>query len=139
MSTFITAAQREKLIELYIGYFNRAPEAAGLNYWAGELLSALQSGKTEQQAFNDIANRFYDAGVQFGVFSNAMTVEQFITTAYQNVLGRSSVDSDGMTYWTQKLTSGEVSRGQFIQQLITEAKAVAAADPQWAWVGTYLA
>ncbi|TCS98797.1 S-layer protein [Tepidimonas ignava] len=139
MSTFITSAQRTKLIELYIGYFNRAPEAAGLNYWAGELLTLLGQGKTEQQAFDSIANRFYDAGVQFGVFSNAMTVEQFITTAYQNVLGRSSVDSDGMTYWTQKLTSGEVSRGQFIQQLITEAKAVAAADPQWAWVGTYLA
>ncbi|TCS93353.1 hypothetical protein EDC36_1292, partial [Tepidimonas ignava] len=33
----ITPTQRLKLIELYIGYFNRAPEQAGLDYWAGEL------------------------------------------------------------------------------------------------------
>lgn len=141
MASFITAQQREALIELYIGYFNRAPEAAGLNYWAGELLAALDAGQTEQQALAGIANRFYDAGVQYGVYSNAMTVEQFITTVYQNVLGRNEVDSDGMTYWTQKLTSGEVSRGQFVREIIQEAKDYVAAVPDsdpYKWVGTYL-
>ncbi|TSE30779.1 S-layer protein [Tepidimonas thermarum] len=141
MASFITAQQREALIELYIGYFNRAPEAAGLNYWAGELLAALNAGQTEQQALAGIANRFYDAGVQFGVFSNAMTVEQFIRTVYQNVLGRDEVDAAGMTYWTQKLTSGEVSRGQFVRQVIQEAKdyvAAAPANDPYKWVGTYL-
>ncbi|TSE35327.1 S-layer protein [Tepidimonas fonticaldi] len=141
MASFITAQQREALIELYIGYFNRAPEAAGLNYWAGELLAALNAGQTEQQALAGIANRFYDAGVQYGVYSNAMTVEQFITTVYQNVLGRNEVDSAGMTYWTQKLTSGEVSRGQFVREIIQEAKDYVAAVPDsdpFKWVGTYL-
>ena len=27
---FVTQAQRDSLVELYVGYFNRAPEAAGL-------------------------------------------------------------------------------------------------------------
>ena len=33
----ITAEQRLKLIELHVGYFNRAPEKAGLDYWTGQL------------------------------------------------------------------------------------------------------
>lgn len=88
-----------------------------------------------------IADRFYDAGVQYGIFSNGMTVEEFIRTVYQNVLGRDEVDAAGMTYWTQKLTSGEVSRGQFVRQVIQEAKdyvAAAPANDPYKWVGTYL-
>ncbi|WP_459860804.1 DUF4214 domain-containing protein [Hydrogenophilus hirschii] len=70
-----------------------------------------------------------------------MTVQQFITTVYQNVLGRDEVDANGMAYWTQKLTSGEVSRGQFVRQIIKEAKEYIAAAPAsdpYKWVGTYL-
>ncbi len=134
---FITQAQRDALIELYIGYFNRAAEPAGLNYWAGELLDGLNAGQTEEEVLTDIANQFYDAGVQFGIYSEAQTVESFISTAYANALGRTSVDAAGMAYWTAKLESGEVSRGEFVQQLIHDAKEFAG-DPEWGWVAVYL-
>jgi methionine-rich copper-binding protein CopC len=138
---FITQAQRTKLIELYVGYFNRAPEQAGLNFWANDLLTRLGQGKTEAQAFKEIADEFYKAGEQFGIFSAADPVEVFITKIYQNVLGRNTVDQAGMDYWKGKLNSGEVSRGQFVNQLIKEAKdyvAAAPANDPFKWVGTYL-
>jgi S-layer protein len=138
---FITQAQRTKLIELYVGYFNRAPEQAGLSYWANDLLTRLGQGKTEAQAFKEIADEFYKAGEQFGIFSAADRVDVFITKIYQNVLGRNQVDQAGMDYWKGKLNSGEVSRGQFVNQLIQEAKAYVAAAPAndpYKWVGTYL-
>ena len=142
--TFITQAQRDSLIELYVGYFNRAPEATGLNYWANEFLTGLNSGKTEAATLTGIADQFYSAGIQYNIFSAAQPVEAFITAAYSNVLGRSTVDAAGMAYWKDLLTPDAVtgvvdlSRGQFVQRLIAEAKAVAAADPAYTWVGTYL-
>ncbi|TSE23829.1 hypothetical protein [Tepidimonas aquatica] len=47
-----TASQphRTALIELYIGYFGRAPEAQGLSYWEGELQAALARGDSAAQA-----------------------------------------------------------------------------------------
>ena len=138
---FISQAQREALIELYVGYFNRAPEAAGLNFWAEQLISDLNAGKTQAESLTGISNQFYTAGVEFGIFSSADSVEKFIGNAYKNVLGRDTVDADGLTFWTAKLNSGEVSRGEFVQTLISDAKAFVAANPtsDVAWVGTYLA
>lgn len=140
MATFITAEQRAQLIELYIGYFNRAPEKAGLDYWAGQLLDLINSGKTEDEAFQTIADQFYDAGVQFGLYGASDTTQEFITRIYKNALGRDTVDADGMNYWTQKLESGEVSRGQFVRVLLKEAREYVAKNPnsEYAWVTTYL-
>ncbi|TCS97519.1 hypothetical protein EDC36_109121, partial [Tepidimonas ignava] len=78
----MTLAQRLKLIELYIGYFNRAPEQAGLDYWAGELAALLGRGVTEAQAYQSIADRFYDAGLQFGLYKADDSVESFIQQVY---------------------------------------------------------
>ena len=144
MDNFITETQRESLIELYVGYFDRAPEEAGLNYWSQEFLSGLQSGKEEAVVLKEIADQFYSAGVQFGVYSSAMTIEEFIKTGYKNALGRdlnaeSAVDRDiAVNYWSEQLNSGAVSRGQFIMQLVSDAKAFEG-DATWGWVADYMA
>lgn len=136
-TNFVTTAQLDKLVALYVGYFNRAPEADGLNYWSQTLLDGLNAGKTEAAVFTEIANSFYDAGLQFGTFSAAQTVEDFIKLGYANALGRSEVDAAGMQYWRAKLVSGEVSRGEFIQELIEDAYAFKG-DATWGWVATYM-
>jgi S-layer protein len=134
---FISTVQREKLLELYIGYFNRAPEADGLDYWASRLLDGINSGKSEAATLTVIANEFYTAGEQFNIFSAAQPVGDFIKVAYANALGRTSVDDGGMAFWTEKLVSGEVSRGEFVQQLISAANAYKG-DATWGWVAKYL-
>jgi hypothetical protein len=141
MPQFISSEQRKQLIELYVGYFNRAPEAGGLSYWVQVLLGKLGSGVPEADAFKQIADSFYSAGVQFGIFNENDSIQNFITKIYKNVLGRDTVDPNGMTYWVGKLQSGEVSKGQFVRQLIAEARAyvdAAPANDPYKWVGQYL-
>jgi len=50
MNQSLTSDQVGRLVELYVGYFNRAPETAGLEYWSGTLLDLLNQGKSEYQA-----------------------------------------------------------------------------------------
>lgn len=137
MASFVTQAQRDSLVELYVGYFNRAPEAAGLNYWSKELLTGINAGKTEAATLTGIANQFYAAGVQYNIFGAGQTVESFISTAYKNALGRDTVDTAGLAYWKAKLVDGSVSRGEFVQKLISDAKAFKG-DATWGWVATYM-
>ncbi|TSE35328.1 Leukotoxin [Tepidimonas fonticaldi] len=138
----ITNEQRLKLIELYIGYFNRAPEQAGLDYWSAQLSNALASGVDERAALAGIANQFYQAGLQFGLFRASDSTETLIRTVYRNVLGRDEVDPAGLAYWQQRLDSGQISRGEFVLALIQGAKdyvAAAPANDPYRWVGDYLA
>jgi Ca2+-binding RTX toxin-like protein len=137
----ITAEQRLQLIELYVGYFNRAPEKAGLDYWVGQLQQRLAQGQSEAQALRAIADQFYQAGVQFNLFNPNAPLDDFIRAIYQNVLGRSEVDAQGLAYWRDKLSSGQTTRGQFVLDLIQGAKdyvANASANDPYKWVGAYL-
>jgi hypothetical protein len=137
----ITTQQRLQLIELYVGYFNRAPEKAGLDYWVGQLQQRLAQGQSEAQALRAIADQFYQAGVQFNLFNPNAPLDDFIRAIYQNVLGRSEVDAQGLAYWRDKLSSGQTTRGQFVLDLIQGAKdyvANASANDPYQWVGTYL-
>lgn len=137
MAQFLTDTQINSVYELYIGYFNRAPEAGGLNYWSNYYLAQANAGKTDAAIQKEIANKFYDAAVQYNIYTAGTPVADFVKTSYLNALGRTSVDDAGMTYWTAKLTSGEVSRGEFVQKLISDAKGFAS-DATYGWVSKYL-
>ncbi|TSE35329.1 Serralysin C [Tepidimonas fonticaldi] len=142
LNSALSPQQRLKLIELYIGYFNRAPEQAGLDYWSAQLDSALARGVGEQAALAGIANQFYQAGLQYGLFRASDSTETLIRTVYRNVLGRDEVDPAGLAYWQQRLDSGQISRGEFVLALIQGAKdyvAAAPANDPYRWVGDYLA
>lgn len=90
-----------------------------------------------------IADRFYDAGLQYEVYSPDMTTEDFIKLAYQNVLGRNldaepeAAKTEALTFWGPRLDNKEISQGQFILRLIDAAKAYAG-DADWGWVPKYL-
>ncbi|WP_185975004.1 DUF4214 domain-containing protein [Tepidimonas thermarum] len=139
----VTSPQhRLQLIELYIGYFNRAPEQAGLDYWVAQLDSALSRGVSQSAALANIANQFYQAGLQFGLFQASDSTETLIRTVYRNVLGRDEVDPAGLSYWSQRLDSGHTTRGEFVLAVIQGAKDYVAAAPAsdpYHWVGDYLA
>lgn len=137
MAQFLTDTQINSVYELYIGYFNRAPEAGGLNYWSNYYLGQVNAGKTDAAIQKDIANQFYSAAVQYNIYSAGTPVEDFIKASYLNALGRDSVDPAGNTYWKAKLESGEVSRGEFVQKLVSDAKGFAN-DATYGWVSKYL-
>lgn len=106
-----------RLIELYIAFFNRIPDADGLSYWIGN--------KTGGQTINQIADAFYSAGVQYSSltgFTDTMSNIEFVNVIYKNVLGRKDgADADGLAYWTGKLLDGSASRGSLVSTILDSA------------------
>ena len=124
------------LLELYVGFFNRIPEAAGIKYWINELAATGD--------FTAIANRFYDAGVQFSSltgYSTSMTNDAFVRTLYANVLGRSGSNAppaEDVAYWSNRIVSGELSRGAVALQMIADTHQSFTNHPQFGYVASLL-
>ena len=91
---FLTTAQRDSLVELYIAYFNRAPESNGLNYWTGQLIDKLHAGTSQNAAFSQISASFYAAAIQYSDvtgYTQFMTSAEFVQKIYANEIGRAHV------------------------------------------------
>jgi hypothetical protein len=132
----VNAGQLKTLLELYVGFFNRIPEAAGVKYWIDQL-----------KATNDltgIANQFYAAGVQFSAqtgYSAAMTNAEFITKVYANVLGRSGATAPNageIAYWNDRLVSGADTKGSMVLTMISNVHQFFTNDPTWGFVASLL-
>jgi serralysin len=116
-SRSVSTANLDRVIELYVAFFNRIPDANGLGYW----LSQVKGGTP----INVIADAFYGAGVQYSAltgFSASMTNADFVNVIYRNVLGRKDgADSDGLAYWTGELASGRATRGSLVSTILDSA------------------
>lgn len=110
--------RRQKVAQLYVSLFGRAPDAEGLAYWVGR----LQSGESVAMV----------AGAMFGTapareFYPAFLADQEIVGAfYVNVLGRRP-DADGLAYWTERMRAQ--GPGTTITSLIAVCADYAGADP----------
>ncbi|MFZ6873283.1 DUF4214 domain-containing protein [Undibacterium sp. Di27W] len=98
MSTYTTVLQ-----QLYIAYFGRPADPAGLDYWENRLAS-------KQINILDIAKSFSEQQEYKAVYLNKTTPE-IINALYQNLFGHSA-DVAGMKYWAGQLESGAISMGQ---------------------------
>jgi Ca2+-binding RTX toxin-like protein len=118
-SSMIAPSDLNTLIELYIAFFNRTPDADGMSYW----IDQVYAGKSMET----IANVFYSIGAsdQFKAltgFSATMSNEDFINTFYRNVLGREQgADEGGLAYWNSKLSNGSSTRSTLAQDILTSA------------------
>ncbi len=117
----LSTAQMSSLTELYLAYFNRAPDAEGLLYWGDR----LADGMTMVQ----IAESFSVQKETLGLYPEGSPVSTLINSVYNNVLGRDP-DSEGFAYWEGQLTSGASTRGAFILDLLSgvRGEAGSAAD-----------
>lgn len=102
------------IIELYVAYFNRAPDAIGLNFWA--------SAFAEGTSLADMALLFADQAETRAAYPEDTTNQEFATIVYENVLGRSP-DQSGLAFWVSALDSGAISRDQLILNVLEGAKA----------------
>ncbi len=121
------------LIDLYIAFFNRIPDADGLAFWMKRYKSGVK--------LTDIADAFF-ASAQTDTtltgYSKNATNTEFVTAVYKNVLARTPPDADGLTFWTQQLERGLVSRAGLIQYFLNAARAYKG-DPNYAYVAEILA
>jgi type VII secretion-associated serine protease mycosin len=86
---------------LYLAYFLRSPDYAGLQYWVG-----LHRAGTPLAGISDA---FAGSAEFVGVYGH-LTNAEFVELVYNNVLGRPA-DAAGKAYWLGKLNSGQLSRG----------------------------
>ncbi|NRB04596.1 MAG: DUF4214 domain-containing protein [Rhodobacteraceae bacterium] len=136
--TTLTEDQFLELTELYIAYFNRAPDAVGLYFWG----TALANGFS----FNEIAEQFFDQAETRSVYSGSVSAsgelinsDAFVTAVYNNVLGRGP-DADGFNFWTDVLLNApEITPGVFIREIIQGAKFPENVTPQGLLDQQYLA
>jgi parallel beta-helix repeat protein len=105
---------------LYVGYFGRAGDPGGMNYWMAQALGQMASGVPMGQALENISAAFA-ASPENAPYSalatatlNAADPQQvalatsFIQKLYQNSFSHAA-DAGGVNYWLGQLFSGQTS------------------------------
>lgn len=110
----VGADDLESIIELYVAYFNRAPDALGLSFWA----DAFSKGTT----LEEMASLFMQQDETLAAYPSSLTTSELVDTVYENTLGREP-DAEGKAFWVAQLDAGLVSQDQLILELIAGAQA----------------
>jgi hypothetical protein len=111
----LDAEAMEALTELYIAYFNRAPDAVGLYFWGDQMAGGL--------SLDEIAAFFFDQPETRNLYGALEDMPSFVTAVYENVLGRAP-DATGMAFWLDALEDeAGLAPSQFIRAILEGAKA----------------
>lgn len=129
----ISKQELTALEDLYVAFFNRIPEADGLNYW----IDQYKAGKTLKQ----IGDLFYESAISFSHltgYSATMSPESFVNIVYQNVLGRADgADAEGLSYWASQLSNGSDTPGSLVHAILNSAHSFKG-NVTWGWVADLL-
>ena len=94
--------------QLYIAYFGRPADPAGLDYWVSTGIST-----------KDFAAAMY-AQPEFQQVNAGLPVIDQVNALYLNLFGRSG-DTEGLLYWTQQINTGKLSLASIANDLIFAA------------------
>lgn len=129
----ISKTELRDIEDLYVAYFNRIPEADGLNYWITQFKAGM-SMKT-------MGDNFYNAAIAYADlthYSAQMSDTEFVNIIYQNTLGRKDgADAEGLAYWTSELSTGIATRGSLVHTILGSAHTFKG-DATWGWVADLL-
>lgn len=118
----LNATQLEDLVELYIAYFNRAPDALGLNFWGTSFANGT--------SLEEMASLFVGQDETLAAYPLGTSNEVFANIVYNNVLGRTP-DQDGLNFWVEQIENRSVSRDEFILEVL---KGVQVGSPDRAYL-----
>ncbi len=102
-------ATSTQIQELYVAYFGRAADPAGLDYWvaAGTTQAEFASHMHAQAEFQD-------------AYGSASTENQ-VNQIYKNLFDREA-DAAGLSYWTNQINNGVLQLAEIAVDLIWAAK-----------------
>lgn len=103
------AVTLEEVTKLYVATFNRAPDAAGIDYW-------VNSG----MPIEDIAQSFFDQSETQILYPSETSNATFVNSVYRNLFNRDA-EQAGLDYWMNELDSGRVAKQNFILAAINGA------------------
>ena len=118
MTTFTNTT--DQIESIYVGYFGRAGDPSGTNFWVGQRNSGVaQSTIAASFAVQPEATSKYP----YLANPNIANPTDFINQVYQNLFNRAA-DAAGLAYWTAQLTASAGSPtaiGNFILNVISGA------------------
>lgn len=92
---------------LYVGYYDRAPDAEGLAYW----VSQIDQGTASLDDVSSLFSSHPRFAQEYGSLSDA----QFVAALYENILGNTG-DAEGLAFWQNQLAS--LSKSQLVTQFV---------------------
>lgn len=110
MQTLRSQFAIDSAAQLYLGFFGRAPDTAGLAYWSSE----IDRGTTPVQVAMGFAK-----SAEFSAMYGSLSASKQIDLAYRNILERAP-DLGGAQFWTSKLESG-TPIGEIVWKLVNSA------------------
>lgn len=115
----IVTAHVAAVQELYVAYFNRPADVAGLDYWTN--IVAAQGSTAAVSATFATSPEYTEA-------FEGMDSEEIVDTIYQNLFGRAA-EAGGKKYWADLLTAGTIKVDTIVAEvanaaLTTDAEAV---------------
>lgn len=99
--------------QLYVAYFNRPADTAGLAYWETVVEGAKGSTAAVSAAFA--------ASAEYQSTFSGMTSAQIVNAVYMNLFGRPA-ETAGQTYWANLLTNGQITIDQVVTQIAAGAQ-----------------
>ena len=97
--------------QLYVAYYNRPADVAGLNFWVG----ALESGAS----IADISKSFNTAPEYTALFAGK-TADAIVDTVYMNLFGRHA-ETGGLNFWGPKVASGAITTAGLVTEFLKGA------------------
>ncbi len=112
----IEVTPEEKITGLYVAYFDRAADQEGLKYWTDKAGEVAREGGDESSVFRTLSAGFATHPTFKSTYDH-LNNEEFVSLIYQNALGRDG-DGEGITYWTDLLDRGVMSRSDMVATFI---------------------
>ncbi len=101
----------QKITGLYVGYFNRAGDKDGLDFWRDSANASTNSSDT----LKELSAQFSKHPLFVSTYAN-LDNRAFVEKIYQNSLGKAG-DSEGINFWTQGLNGG-MKRSDMVSSFI---------------------
>lgn len=102
-TTPFTGPDDRSVERLYLAYFERGPDAAGLAFWSDRLESGMSLSAVSQQ---------FVTSPEFVDLYGGVGDDAFVRLVYQNVLDREP-DAGGLAHWRGQMAAG-MSRGDLM-------------------------
>lgn len=106
------ATTTDLIQQLYVAYFNRPADVAGLAFW-------VDAYDNKGVSIDTISKNFNTAAEYTSVFAGK-SADAIVNTVYQNLFGRTA-DSAGLNFWGPKIASGAISTADLVKAITAGA------------------
>ncbi len=115
-SNAVEVSVEAKITGLYVAYFNRAADQAGLKYWTDKADEVAKQGDDVSSVFKTLSAGFATHPTFKSTYEH-LENKAFVEAIYRNALGRDG-DAEGIGYWTDLLDRVIMNRPDMVATFV---------------------